>query len=113
MVFGTIDLPLEGRSRVRADMERWDGRWTPGEVAPPGQNESSELRLWLGQWPRFVVHDGVLCMKVLDPVLGEIFQILMPKSLLQMAMEGSHNSWGHQGLPGLALCCGDECIGRR
>ena len=78
--------------------ERWNRRWTPGEVAPNGQNESSELRLWLGQWPRFVAHDGVLCRKVLDPVLGEIFQILMPKSLQLKAMEGCHNGWGHQGV---------------
>ena len=78
--------------------ELWDKRWAPGEVTPNGYWETPELKLWLAQWSRFVERDNVLCRRVLDPVLGETFQILLPKSLQSRIIEGCHDGWGHQGV---------------
>ncbi len=45
-----------------------------------------------------MVRDGVLCRRVEDPVIGEIFQILMPKCLRPRVIAGCHEGWGHQGV---------------
>ena len=69
----------------------------PGEVAG-GHRHPREVKLWLWQWPRFVVREGILYRRVNDPVHGETFQVLLPKSLQRRALEGCHDKWGHQGI---------------
>ena len=78
--------------------ELWDKRWTPGEVMPCDFVDSPELKMCHGQWARVVGRDGVLCRRVLDPILGEMFQILLSKYLQLMIMTGCHEGWGHQGV---------------
>ena len=78
--------------------ERWDQRWVPGEVIPGGKEDTPELKKWLWQWSRFTERDGVLCRSVDDPVVGEVFQILVPESVRSRAVEGCHEGWGHQGV---------------
>lgn len=77
---------------------RWSERWTPGEVFHAARDEPPEVKFWLWQWPRIIEQDGVLCRRVVDPVLGELVQTLMPKCLQLRAITGCHDQWGHQGV---------------
>lgn len=78
--------------------DRWERRWRPGEVVQGQQGDPPALKLWIWQWSRFVERDGVLCRRVEDPLLGELYQVLLPASLQQRAIEGCHEGWGHQGV---------------
>jgi hypothetical protein len=78
--------------------ERWDQGWKPNEVFQAEREEPVEIKSWLWQWPRFIEKDGVLHRRVMDPLHGELDQVLMPTSLQQRVLEGCHDGWGHQGV---------------
>ena len=65
---------------------------------PDASTVTGDLRLYLKEWDKLCLRDGVLHRLRQDPDTGkEIYQLVLPESERQMALKGLHDDVGHLG----------------
>ena len=68
--------------------ERWSQNWAPGDEYFKHPSEPDNVKSWLTHWSRLSLKDGLLVRRVLEPVFGEIFQVLLPQCLRKNVLVG-------------------------